>query len=89
MNQRTEERKSINLPVKMHFFGEQVDVSTSEDISEGGFFVRTQSVRQLDKGVVALVTILINDNQEHHYLAEVVRITDSGAAFQVIHSVDQ
>lgn len=89
MNQRTEERTAINLPVKMHFFGEQVDISISEDISDGGFFVRTQSVRQLEKGVVALVSIQMSDLKEHQYLAEVVRVTDSGAAFQVIESDEQ
>jgi hypothetical protein len=87
MNQRTENRQAVNLPVKMHFFGEQVDISVSEDISEGGFFIRTDSVRNLEKGVVALVSIQMNDFHENQYLAEVIRVTDAGAAFQVIDEV--
>lgn len=86
MNQRSEKRTSANLPVKMHFFGEQVDISTSEDISEGGFFVNTDSVRELDIGVVALVSIELEGQPEKQYLAEVVRITESGAGFKIIDS---
>lgn len=87
MNQRSEKRTAANLPVKMHFFGEQVDISTSEDISQGGFFINTESVRDLDVGVVALVSIE-HDSHEKQYLAEVVRVTDTGAAFQIIDTED-
>lgn len=86
MNQRSEKRTNANLPVKMHFFGEQVDISTSEDISEGGFFVNTESVRELDIGVVALVSIELDNQEEKQYLAEVVRVTETGAGFKIIDS---
>jgi len=86
MNKRTSERFSKKLPVKMHFFGEQVDITECEDISTGGFFVRTESVRDLEKGVVALVSINLNSASSARYLAEVVRVNEHGAAFQVIES---
>lgn len=84
MNNRQDQRISINLPVKLHYFGEEVELSVSEDISYSGFFVRTSDAKYLEKGVVAMVTINLGLGQETKYLAEVVRTTENGAAFQVI-----
>lgn len=86
MHTRTSERKSINLPIKIHFFGEQVDMSESADISDGGFFVRTESVSSLDKGVVALVSISPDSEVQTQHLAEVVRITELGIGFKIIEA---
>lgn len=90
MNQRKAPRTAVNLPVKLHFFQEQVEFSTSEDISQTGFFVRTPTSQPLDKGVLAVVSIdSETDNDSQQVLAEVVRITDQGAAFRIIdHDFD-
>jgi len=81
MNKRNTQRTSQKLPIRLHFFGDQTDISESQDISNGGFFVRTDTVRQLAKGVVALVSI---GNNRAPVLAEVVRIEAKGAAFALI-----
>ena len=80
---RESPRLSANRPIRLHFYGEQVDTTVSEDISQGGFFVRTDTVRNLEKGMVVLVTTVADDNTERRCLAEVVRVTQSGAAFSV------
>ena len=59
MNKRASQRTAQKLPIRLHFFGDQTDVSESQDISAGGFYVCTDSVRQLAKGVVALLLLLI------------------------------
>ncbi|WP_100258377.1 MULTISPECIES: PilZ domain-containing protein [Reinekea] len=82
MNKRASQRTAQKLPIRLHFFGDQTDVSESQDISAGGFYVCTDSVRQLAKGVVALVFI---GNNRQPVLAEVVRIEDSGAAFALFN----
>ena len=84
MNKRQDRRIETSSPVNLHFFGEQVDVSVCKDYSEGGFFIHTPPSRELDKGVVALLTIEHGGNAQYRCLAEVVRLTSEGAAFQVI-----
>ncbi len=84
MHTRTSERTIVNKPTTIHFYGDQVDISESEDVSTGGFFVRTDTVRNIQIGVVALVTIELSGSCSTQYLAEVVRVTDRGAAFQII-----
>ncbi|WP_320827353.1 PilZ domain-containing protein [Reinekea sp.] len=84
MNKRCSQRTNQRLPIRLHFFGDQTDISELQDISNGGFFVRTDTVRQLAKGVVALVSI---GNESAPVLAEVVRIEAEGAAFAVLNEV--
>lgn len=84
MNKRLSARTTIETPVKLHFFGEQVDLTMSEDISQTGFFVKTDDVRNLDKGTVALVSLFDQTGVEHQVLAEVVRTTEHGAGFEII-----
>jgi len=81
MNKRSTERSSQKLPIRLHFFGDQTDISESKDISNGGFFVRTDTVRPLAKGDVALASF---GNNRAPVVAEVVRIEANGAAFALI-----
>ncbi len=81
---RQSPRMTANVPISMHFFGEQIDTTVSEDVSQQGFFVRTETVRALDVGVVVVMTIHHENQPIETCMAEVVRVTHEGAAFHVI-----
>ena len=88
MNKRLAPRTTINRPIHLHYFGEQVDISLCTDYSESGFFINTPTGLELDKGVVALVTIGHGPHSAYRCLAEVVRLTEDGAGFQIIEKTE-
>jgi len=86
MNKRHTERKLVKLPVKIHALGEGVGIREAEDISRGGFFVRTNAVRVLELGEVTAVSINLSDHCLANCHAEVVRVDTRGVAFHIIDS---